>query len=247
MWSYVIAALMLFPSLAHAVSVDTTSTAEGVVSGGTASTSHSHTIAADADVVLVCLAERDANASGFTANTASVTVGGASATQLIAVQESTPQVRMALFYKLAPTTGSQTVAATADTGADLLVTSVISLKGVSQTGTFNVAGSTSSTGTTNVDINSLASAVGEFAIMCGASATAASTASPDATAPTSTEQLDVAHTNATSVRNWVYTEDGAATSIDMRVDLASSVRMAAVAVSIRGDSVDSFGPLRRRQ
>jgi hypothetical protein len=83
--------------------------------------------------------------------------------------------------------------------------------------------------------------------MCGASATAASTASPDATAPTSTEQLDVAHTNATSVRNWVYTEDGAATSIDMRVDLASSVRMAAVAVSIRGDSVDSFGPLRRRQ
>lgn len=237
---------LVLPSVAlGAVTIDTISSSEGFTSGGTGSTSHSHTIAADANLVLVCLAERDANASGITADTSSVTVGGAAATKLIGVQESTPQVRSVMFYKLAPATGSQTIAATADTGSDLLVTSVISLKGVAQTGTFNTAGSNSSTGSTNADINGLASAVGEFAVLCGASATAASSSSADATSPVSTEQSDVAHTNGTSVRGWIYTEDGAATSIDMRVDLASSVRWAAVASSLR-PLVSSAGPLRRR-
>lgn len=223
-----------------AITVDTVGNGEGLTSS-----SYSHTIAADANFVGVCLAERDTDASGITASSASVTVGGQSATQLTAIQNADNTVRIVLFYKLTPLTGAQTIATTADTGTDRLVTGSISLKGVAQTSTFNTAGSSSNNNSTDADINGLASAVGELAIMCGASATAASSASADATAPVSTEQQDVAHTNATSVRNWIYTEDGAATSIDMRVDLASSVRWSAVAVSLR-PIASTFGALRRR-
>lgn len=227
-----------------AVTIDAVSSEEGI-GVNTASTSHSHTIASDANLVVVCLAERDTSAGGITADTATVTVGGAAATQLSAVQESTPQVRVVMFYKLSPSTGVQTIAATSDSGIDRLLTGVLSLKGVAGSSTFNTAGTSSNIGSTDADVDGLASAVGEFAVLCGASATAASTASADATAPVSTEQLDVAVTDATTVRGWIYTEAGDTTSINMRVDLASSVRWAATAVSIRG-AQGNFGPLRRR-
>lgn len=211
-----------------AVTPDATGSGEG-----TTSASYAHSIASDATLILVCLAERDTNASGFTANSASVTVDGQAATQLIAVQDGTPQSRMVMFYKVAPSTGSVTISSTADTGTERLVTASLSLKGAATSSTFNTATSNSSLGSTDADVNTIASASGEFGVLCGASLTAASSASADATTPVSTEQLDIAHTDATSVRNWIYTEDGAASSIDMRVDLASSVRWSAVAVSIR--------------
>lgn len=239
----VLLVLVLAPWMAHAaITIDAVTTSEGLTS-----TSHSHTIAADATAVIICPAERDTDLGGLTANTASVTVGGQAATQLIGVSDATPWVRSVMFYKLAPLTGAQTVAVTPDTGTDRIVTTVISLKNVAQTNTFNTAASVGSTGTgsTNADLDGIASAVGELVLVCGASSTSASTASPDATAPTSTEQSDVAHTNATSVRSWVYTEDGSATSTDVRVDLAASHRWAMAGAAIR-EVISAFGHLRRR-
>lgn len=227
-----------------AVTIDAVSSGEGE-GVDTASTSHTHTIASDANLVLVCLAERDTSAGGFTADTATVTVGGAAATKLSASQESTPQVRVVMFYKLSPSTGAQTIAATSDAGIDRLLTGVLSLKGVDGSSTFNTSGTNSNTGSTDADVDGLASAAGEFAVLCGASATAASTTSADATAPVSTQQLDAAVTDSLTVRGWIYTEAGDTSTINMRVDLASIVRWAATAVSIRS-AQGNFGPLRRR-
>lgn len=196
--------------------------------------SSSVTIAADANLAIVCLAERDTNSSNFTASTASVTVGGVAATQLTAVQTSDNLIRSVLFYKLAPATGSVTVQATPDTGSDLMAVGVLTFKGVAQSGTFNTAATNSSTGSANADVDGLASSVGELAVLCGATRLSTTTASPDATTPVSTEQLDYVTTGgAIFVRMFSYTEDGASSSINMRVDLAGSDRWAAAAVSLR--------------
>lgn len=237
--------LLLAPTFGYAaVTVDTTSSGEGI-SATTATSSHSHTIAADANLVVVCLAERDTDAGGITADTASVTVGGASATKLNAVTNPDATSRGVFFYKLAPATGSQTIAVTADTGTNRLTTGVISLKGAAQTSTFNTSSTNSSNTGTDADLNGIASAVGEFVVLCGSSVTAAASASPDATAPASTEQLDVANSDSTSIRVWVYTEDGAASTTDIRVDLASGNRWTMVGVAVRQLS-SAFGPMRRR-
>lgn len=245
MWVYLLALLLCVPSWVDAaVTVDTTSSGEGI-SATTATSSHSHTIAADANLVIVCLAERDSDAGGLTADTASVTVGGASATKLNAVTNPDATSRGVFFYKLAPATGSQTIAVTADTGTNRLTTGVISLKGAAQTSTFNTSSTNSSNTGTNADLNGIASALGEFVLVCGSSVTAAASATPDATAPTSTEQLDVANSDSTSIRVWIYTEDGAASTTDIRVDLASGNRWTTVGSSIRPLSA-AFGPLRGR-
>jgi len=224
-----------------AITLGTASSAEAAV--GTPNTlSYSHVVEASANAVIVCLAERDTNASGFTVDTASVTIGGQAATQLIG-QFNGVSIRSVLFYKLAPPTGTQTIAVTGDTGGERLVVATVALQGVAQTSTFNTAAGAGTTAVTDMDINTLASAVGEVAVMCGAIRTSAVTPSPDATAPTSTELVDVAHTDSTSVRVFMYTESGASTSIDMRVDASASADWAGTAVSIRAGTANT----RRRE
>jgi hypothetical protein len=227
-----------------AITLGTTSTAESTVPF--VSTSHNHSMASDDNFVLVCLAERDTNASGMTAGSATVTVGGVSATLIGATQSPTNILRAAMFYLLSPPTGTVIVNVTGDTGADRMIVSVLSLKGVAQSSTFDTYGGNSSSGSANADINSLPSAVGELGVMCGAVRTSASTPSPDATSPVSVEQIDIAHTDATSVRGFVYTEDGAAPSLDMRVDLSASEHWAAGAISIRPLAVTSSGTRNRK-
>lgn len=214
-----------------AITIDTSSHAEAAV--GTPNTlTYNHTLAADSNAIMVCLAERDTNASGYTVNTATVTIGGASATQVIG-QFNGVSIRSVMFIKTAPATGVQSIVVNGDTGTDRLVVVAVSLKLVAQSSTLNTATGTGTTGATNLDINGIASAVGEFVFMCGAIRTATVTPSPDATAPISTEIDDYAHTDGTSVRAFAYWEDGATTSIDMRVDASASADWAGVAVSIR--------------
>lgn len=222
--------LLITPSWASAaIAVLNAQTFEGTTSSNNADL----TFDAASDLALVFVCQRDTNASGFTGGTASVTVGGAATSALTPIQESGGVIRLAPFYKVAPATGTVNVAVTADTGADRFVAAVMTLSGTAPSGTFNTQSTASSTGSTNVDLDALASAIGELGVLGGCSSTAAPTPSPDATAPVSVEQIDVAHTNATSVRVFVYTEDGTSPSIDMRVDLSSSTRWAAAGLSIR--------------
>lgn len=225
--------LLLTVSTAQAAITLDNSTAFGDGGSGN-SQSGSLSIAADANLVIVCLAERDTNSSNFTASTATVTIGGVSATQVIGSQTSDNLVRSVMFRLLSPPTGSVTVSATGDTGSELLAVGVMSFKGVVQTGTFNTAASNSNTGSTNADIDGLLSATGEMGVMCGTVRANTSTPSPDATAPASTEVFDYVTTGgAVFIRVFGYIEDGDTASINMRVDLSGSERWAATGVSIR--------------
>lgn len=236
---------MLSGEAVAAITIDNTTSAEANVGTPNTLSYSGHTIAADADALLIGVCERDTNSSGFTVDTATVTVAGASATQLLG-HDNGATVRALLFYKLSPSTGTPTIAVTGDTGNDRLVIGVMSLKGVQQSSTFNTAGTGSGLGVTNADIDALASAAGEFGVMLGCIRTNTVTPSADATAPVSTEQLDVAHTDSTSVRAFLYTEAGASPTLDMRVDLSGSGDWAGVAVSVRPEAGGAFGALRRR-
>lgn len=223
-----------------AITYDTSSVGEG-----TNSTSHSHTVAADANIAIICLAMRETTPSVQPAT--AVTVGGQAATFLAGVTTGDSIIRTEMWYKLAPLTGAQTVAVTADATTDRIVTGVMTFKDVAQASTFNTAVTNSSTGSTNADVDSISSAVGEVGVYCGGVRTSASTPSADATAPVSTERFEEPHNDAISVIGFGYTEDGAATSIDMRVDLTGSERWAAAAVSMRPLVTSSFGVLKRRE
>lgn len=220
------------PAWSQAITIDNVTSAEAPVGTPGTVTFNSHAIAADANAVLIGVCERDTNASGYTVDTATVTVSGVSATQVIG-QGNGASMRSVLFRLLAPATGSPSIVVNGDTGTDRMIVGVISLKNVASSSAFNTAGGVGAVGTTDGDIDGLASAADEFAVMVGCIRTATPTPSPDATAPVSTEQLDVAHTDATSVRVYLYTEAGAASSINMRTDFSVSADWAATAVSIR--------------
>jgi hypothetical protein len=199
-------------------------------STGTTSTSHSHTLAAGANAIIVCVGSRESGGSPVPAS--AVTVGGEVATKLDS--QAFGVMNVDLWYKLTPLTGAQTIAATGGAGTDHMVTGAMSFTGVAQTSTFNTVGKVTSA-TTNLDVDSLASAVGEVGVFCGTirdTAADSSAASADATAPTSTERFDTRKSVVVSTHG--YTEDGAATSINMRVDIVTpSGEAAAVAVSMR--------------
>lgn len=223
-------AVLLSLSLASpawaAITFDAASSAEG-----TTSTSHSHTFAANANIAIICTGIRE-NGQGA-AEASSVTVDGAAATFLSGSGASPDNIiRNGIWYKLAPTTGTVTVAVTGATGTDFLVTGVMSFIGVAQSSTFNTVGTLAGTGT-NVNINSLASAVGEMGVMCGANLSEVFTVAPDPGTPVSVEQFERHHATSTSLTGYGYTEDGAATSINMQADVSSSVNLAAAAVSMR--------------
>lgn len=227
------------PALA-AITFDVASSSEG-----TSSTSHDHTVAADANVMIVCVASRDEG--GAVQAAASVTVEGAAATLLISQPNTTTNfVRTDLWYKLAPTTGAGvTIAATGDASTDFMSTGVMTFKDVAQTLTFNTAAAATGS-STNVDIASIASAVGELGVYCGVAQAASATYSPDATSPVSVERFEYDHTGA-AMMSFGYTEDGAATSIAMRVDGTVTANWAAVAASMRPLAVGGSVPPSRRR
>lgn len=225
---------LLIPSWVHAaITVDAVTLAGNVGIGiNVTEASLSHTAAADATLALVCVTERDTTATMGAGP--SVTYAGNAMTLVDgATQTQGSFLKSSLFYYVSPPSGSQTINVTASTNSDREVVSAITLKGTATTSIFNTAGTMGSEGTTNIDIDSLASAVGEFAVMCGAQSTNTPNVSADATAPVSDEQVEADHTDGIGLTHFIYTEAGATTSIDMRVDSDSSQRTSAVAVSIR--------------
>jgi hypothetical protein len=177
----------------------------------------------------------------------SVTIGGQAATFLDGVNNSTNALRVELWYKLSPLTGAQTVAVTPDATTDRMVTGVMTFKNVAQTSTFNTPSTLGSSASgTDADLDSIASAVGELAVLCGQSRVLTSTPSPDATAPVSTERYELGFdSGGTTTMGFGYTEDGASPTINMRIDLATSELWALVGVSMRPLATD-IGYLKRR-
>lgn len=211
-----------------AITFDSASSGEG-----TTSESYSHTIASDANIIIICNAVR--RSSGGAAQPASaVTVGGDAATLLAGVTSSNNVMRAELWYKLAPLTGARTIAVTQDATTTYSVVGSMSFKGVAQSSTFNTSKTASSGTGLNMDVTALASAAGELGVLCGAARNGTNTVGPDPTVPTSTERYEDAHSiGANGLVGTGYTEAGADTSIDMRVDLTSSNEWAAAAVSMR--------------
>jgi hypothetical protein len=200
-------------------------------SEGTTSTSHSATIASDANLALVCVASA---AYGLNVQQAtSVTIGGEAATHLVGFNQTADNiVRADIWYTLAPPTGSQTVAVTSHASTNYTVTGVMTFKGVAQSSTFNTT-ATAAGHTANADIAHLASAVGEMGVMCGGFRNEAATVSPDAGKPVSVERFEREHATRISAGGFGYTEDGAVTSIAMRVNLSVAKHWTVVGVSLR--------------
>jgi hypothetical protein len=218
------------PASVALITFDAASSAEG-----TTSTTHNATIDEDANIAIVCLSMRE-NDGGVQSATG-VTVGGEAATFLVASSNPTDNVhRVEIWYKLAPATGTPQVIATAHASTDSLITGVMSFKGVAQTSTFNTAKTASGAPNANADVDNLASAVGEVGVYCGeaAGASGITTVSADGGAPisTSTKRYKDKHSNGRAV-GFGFTEVGAVTSINMRVNLSASVNWAAAAVSLR--------------
>lgn len=223
---YLFFILWLISSTAHAeIAIDTTSSGEGTIS-----TSHSHTFAAGS-IAIICPGMRAPD--GTVAAVSSVTVDGSNATLITAQNEvGTAAMRVEMWYHLSPGTGSKTVAVTYNASTTRALTQVISLTGVAASSVFGAA-STAQASNSNVDINSIASAVGELGIACGVARTNTTTASADATSPVSTEELETSHTGASSFTSYLYSEAGAATSINMLIDLSVASQHAAIGVSVR--------------
>jgi len=237
-----LALLVASPSLA-AVTVDSHTGC-----GGTNSASCDLTIAADANAVMVCFTQRETGLA--VGSGVSVTVGGQAATFLGGAQNISASTRVEFWYKLAPLTGTQTVAVTGDAATDRLAMATVSLKNVAQTSTFNTKSEFGSpANSTNADLDGIASAVGEFVFLCGGARVQGAAPTPDPTVPVSTEIREQAFdSGGTSTITWAYSEAGASPTVDMRMDLGSSDAYALVAASIRElVSTSDFGFLRRRQ
>lgn len=220
--------LMVHPSWG-AIAYDTSCNGEAEAGAGAAC---NITFGASANIAIVCLSMREGGSAVQPAT--AVSVGGNAATFLVGVNNANGLMRAEIWYYLSPAAGLTSVTSTMDATTDRNQIGVVSFSGVAQTSTFNTTGTNQAT-STNMDVDSLASALTEVAVLCGSArrGTAATTAAADATSPVSTERIDEAHSQATSGSIMVYTEDGAASTINMRVDLSESVQWAAVAVSMR--------------
>jgi hypothetical protein len=231
MW-FTLCLFLLTDPLWAAISYDATS---GQSSEGTTSTTHNVTIAADANILIVCLAIRESG--GAVAAATGVTVGGAAATFLSGATNAGNVIRAEMWYKLAPATGTVSVVASYNASTDLAITGGMAFKGVAQSSTFGTPVTAVSSATTNIDVDAIGSAVGEMGVLCGAvrdNGSAQTTVSADGTAPVSTERYEDPHgAGLPSITGFGYTEDGAATSINMRVDANNTAQWAAVGVSMR--------------
>lgn len=229
--------LLLLPSpLWAAITIDgTISFVAGRNGTGYPDLSVSHSSTAPT-LALACVAER-ASSNNMGASTSVPTYGGNTMTLVTgATQTQATRVKTSLYYYVSPPSGSQTVAlATVSTNSNRYMMSVMTLAGTATTSIFNTAGTNGGDSGQNLDVDGLASAVGEFAVACGLQSTNAPVFSADATSPVSTEQLDedMTATDSIGLSHFVYTEDGAATSINMRVDSTVSQYWSMVAVSIR--------------
>jgi hypothetical protein len=224
------------PSVSRAAIVYDTAGTHGAAASSDSFTGP--TVAADCNIVIICVGVWEG--TGNVAALTSITYGGSAATFLAAQTHTAVQaIRTEMWYKLAPATGAQTVAVTGNANTDQLVTGVMSFKGVAQTSTFNTPGTLDhdQASGTNLDIDSLASAVGEMGVMCGTiqqSDPDTITVAADATSPVSVERYEINRSAGTSAPvGYGYTEDGAVTSINMRVDESAATNAAAVAVSMR--------------
>lgn len=223
-----------------AITIDATTTAEGT---GTGNISLSHTAAADATLALACVGERSTTAT--LSGTTTATYAGNAMTQ-IGTLINTARTKATLFYYVSPGSGSSTVAMSRATGSDRYIMSVTTLKGTATSSIFNTAATGGNT-TSSLDINSVASAVGDLVWFCGLQTTTTPVITPDATSPVSTELVDVDHTGGFGLNLFVYYEDGANSTVDMRVDSDTATYWSGVAVSIApGAEAAAFGPLRRR-
>jgi len=219
--------LLLPLPLWAAITVDATSASDS----SNNVTTHNHTIAADANAVFICMGQRDLD---FVIQPAvSVTVGGVSATFITGAHAGANSTRADLWYLPSPPTGTQSIVATADSSVNRLSTAVISLKGVASSSILNTPKTNAADSGTDIDVDALASAVGELGLLCGTVRTSTPTVSPDATSPVSTEQIEHASVQTFAQIVFLYTEAGAASSINMRVDSDTSINWAAAAVSIR--------------
>lgn len=214
---------------------------------GTTSATFNATVSSGASIAVACVFERDSG--GAVAAPSGVTINGEAMTLVTGASHAQGGVMHAsMWYKLSPASGTPEVIATAGAGTDFTVVGVISFTGVAQTDTWNTATTVGSIAT-NIDLDSLASAVGEVGVMCGSvreNTGETVTASADATAPVSLERYDYPHTTDISGTAFAYTEAGAVTSINMRVDISLSRQFAAVGASMRAAADTSTGPLRRR-
>lgn len=222
--------LLLLPLPVHAaITIDAISTDDGMNGGNIII---SHTAAADATLALVCASDRDTTENTLGANPTATYAGNAMTAVPGAIGTYSDTMRSSMFYYVSPPSGASNIELNESASSDRYVMSVITLKGTATTDIFNTASATGAS-SASADIDGLASAVGEFAVMCGAIRTNTPTVSPDATSPVSTEQVEYDHPDAIGITHFVYTEDGAATSINMRVDISASQWWAAAAVSIR--------------
>ena len=225
--------LLLIPSWAWAaITFDAASSAEG-----TTSTSHSHTIASDANIVVICVVMRDGGGA-VEAITTAPTVGGQNAslvTGAVRTLTANNSRRVEMWYKLAPPTGSQTIAVTSPAVTDQTLTGVLSYKSVAQSSTWGTASVAEGGSNSDIDLFNIVSAVNEMGVMCGATQNAGTPATftADANTPVSTERLDVAHSTGSTMSLGMYEETGTASNFDMRMNSSITSNWIAVASSMK--------------
>lgn len=221
--SYALAAVPIF----DAAATDNT---------GTTATSHDHTVAADANLLLIFVSQLDTAPAAVVG----VTVEGSAATLITGCAKTQGVVRTEIWYYLNPPTGAGVTVAvdTSGTATDATMTGTMSIKGVD---TSNPFGTCSTDGTTDssVDINNITTTLNDLVVI-GVSANSTASCSADATSPVSTERFDA--NNGGNLGGCGYTENGASPTTDMRVDLSGSLTHAEVAVAVHGSGRRPIAP-----
>lgn len=237
----VLLSMMLPAPLFAAITADAANGATG-----TTSATGDATIAADANYFFACVMSRDSG--GAVQAPTGVTVGGDPMLLLDGAAHSGGVIYVSVFYKLAPLTGTRQVVATGHASNEATTVAWASYKGVAQSNTHNTVDTATSGGAdnANMDVDGIASAVGELGLLCGAHRTETITASADGTAPVSTEVFEKASTVSPGGVAVIYQEAGASPTVDMRVDLTASTQWIARAVSIRA-AADTAGMKMRSQ
>lgn len=184
--------------------------------------SFNHTVAADANFLLVCTSTTQGTNNEVIT---SITYATQPLTFLVAVQDAAVVRRTELWYRFAPAAGNNLVAVNAADDPWFMYTA-ISLKGVDQTTPTHV----NSVGTTSATPSlTVTSAVGEYVIDCLTTNSDSSIGAVPGSSPVQTERVDTQRNN---VSQSLSTADGAATSVTMDWTLNASYPLAYAAVSL---------------
>lgn len=223
-----------------AIAFDAQSTAEGTTDATAA-----HTFSGSANFAYICVGVRDSG--GAVAAPTGVTVDGNAATLVANALNPNDVVLASVWRYNNPPTGTVNVIATGAAGTDFTLIAVRSYSGVYAAGPVGTPVEFEPLGeTTNIDANAIGSETGQLGLLCAVARKGTSniTFSADATAPVSTERADFTHSSGSAqISLAVYDEDGASSSIDMRINGSESVATAAVGVSLIPDPA---GATRRR-